>query len=83
MDENHHIWQVWAETLDRWGVKKVVASFLEVAGPSSVLFAQCVYLGQPLLQGFLPVARLRLLASTLEDDQHRRDFIDTLKQKET
>jgi hypothetical protein len=82
MDQNHHIWQVWAETLDRWGVRKVIASLLEVAGPSAVLVAQFVYLGQPLLQGFLPTSQLNLLASTLEDDQQRHDFINTLNQRE-
>jgi len=46
--QNSQIWQIWAENLNRWGVKDLTATILEALGPLSLLGAQIVYVGQPL-----------------------------------
>ena len=51
MDANHHIWRVWANQLHMWGVNDLVATLLEALGPLTILGAQLVYIGQPLLTG--------------------------------
>jgi hypothetical protein len=75
MDTNHHIWRVWANALHRWGIQNLVASFLEAAGPLTLIGAQAIYVGQPILKGILPAGHLSALTGVLEDDGQREDFI--------
>lgn len=75
MDTNHHIWRVWANALHRWGLQNLVASFLEAAGPFSLIGAQVVYVGQPILRGILPARHLSALTNMLEDDSQREEFV--------
>ena len=58
METNHHIWRVWANVIHRWGIQNLVASFLEAAGPLSLIGAQMIYIGQPILRGILPAGHL-------------------------
>ncbi len=78
MDANHHIWRVWANSLHRWGLQKLVASFLEAAGPLALIGAQVVYVGQPLLNGIVPDDHLNAITLVLEDDDQRQEFITYL-----
>ncbi|UCF27696.1 MAG: hypothetical protein JSW42_13870 [Chloroflexota bacterium] len=81
MDSNHHIWRVWANALHRWGLQNLVASFLEAAGPLTLIGAQVVYVGQPILRGILPEGHLSALTGMLEDDSQRKEFVMYLQEE--
>ena len=75
MDTNHHIWRAWANALHRWGLQNLVASFLEAAGPLTLIGAQVVYVGQPILNSIVPDDHLDAVTRVLEDDGQREEFI--------
>ena len=80
MEQNPHIWQTWAETLNRWGVKDLTVTFLEALGPLNLFGAQFVYVGQPFFNQFLPEGQLDALAGLLEDPQKTQAFVSVLRQ---
>ena len=80
MEAYRHIWQSWANTLHRWGMGDWVASFLEAAGPLTIIGAQAVYLGQPLFKLAVPENHLDALAHLLEDDGQTRAFATLLRE---
>jgi hypothetical protein len=80
MDEDQHIWRSWASFLQHWGMERWVASALEAIGPLSVLGAQAVYLGSPLLKFALPANQLDALARMLEDKGHVQAFASYLRE---
>ena len=80
MKKNHHIWRVWVKALHRWGVDNLVASFLEAAGPLTMIGAQVIYIGQPFLGSFLPVEHLKVLAVVLEQDDEREAFVNFVRE---
>lgn len=80
MEKNHHIWQIWVKALHRWGVSDLVASFLEAAGPLSIIGAQVIYIGQPVLNGVVPDRHLSVLTDVLEDDDQRDAFVSYLRE---
>jgi hypothetical protein len=82
VDQNHQIWQTWAETLNRWGVTGLAATFLDALGPLCLFGAQFVYIGQPFLVPFFSEDHLHALADLLENPQETRDFVSVLRQKE-
>lgn len=59
----------------------MVASFLEAAGPLTLIGAQVIYIGQPILRDFLPAAHLRALTSMLEDNAQRDAFVNCLREE--
>lgn len=79
MNINRHIWQDWVGALRRWELKDLAVSFLESAGPLTLVFAQLIYIGQPLLKGLFPGSHLGILANMLEDDGERQAFTDLLR----
>jgi hypothetical protein len=79
-DENQHIWHSWAKALHRWGIGGGTAVLLEVAGPLTLLAAQAVYLGQPLLNGWLPGSKMTALAGMLDDPKNTQVFIQYLRE---
>ena len=79
MDKNHHIWRIWVKTLHRWGVENLVASLLEAAGPLTIIGAQAVYIGQPILNGIVPDGHLLVLTGVLEDDDQRDAFVSYIR----
>lgn len=81
MDARQHIWGIWSQKLYRWGVRDLVASFLEVAGPLTILGAQMVYVGQPLVGRFVSSLHLQALADLLEDPRQARAFASFLREK--
>ena len=83
MEQNQHIWQSWIETLNRWGVKGLTATFLEALGPFRLFGAQLVYIGQPFLTPFLPEGHLDALADLLENPQEAKAFVSVLRQPDT
>ena len=82
MKENSQLWQNWAETLNHWGIKDLIATFLEALGPLNLLGAQLVYLGQPFLAPFFSEGYLEVLAELLADPQETQAFIAVLRQSD-
>jgi hypothetical protein len=80
MDANRHIWHIWATNLHRWGLQDLTATVLEVAGPLSIVGAQLIYLGQPILNSFLPVEHVYALADMLDDTTQTRAFASFLRE---
>jgi hypothetical protein len=76
---DRHIWQIWAQYLHRWGINDLVAIFLEAAGPLTLLGAQIVYLGQPMLSTFVPDGHLEAMTKMLEKPSETKAFIDFLR----
>ena len=83
MEQTPHIWHTWEETLNRWGLKGFIATFLEALGPLNVLGAQLVYVGQPFLTPFLPEGHLDALADLLENPQKTQAFVSVLRQPDS
>lgn len=79
-NENQHIWRGWADVLRRWGINGGTAVLLEIAGPLTLLAAQAVYLGQPLLSGWMPGSKFSALAGMLEDPKKTQVFIQYLRE---
>jgi hypothetical protein len=80
MDADRHIWREWASFLQRWGVDRWVASFLEAAGPFNILGAQLIYLGQPIFGQNLSRESMNALTRLLEDTIYTRAFVDYLRE---
>ncbi len=80
MDSDRHIWRVWASYLQRWGAAEWIASFLEAAGPLTILGAQICYAGQPLLKQALPDDHLDALSRLLEDSGQAQAFVHYLRE---
>jgi len=76
---SHH--QIYNHALHRWGLQDLLASFLEAAGPLTLIGAQVLYVGQPILRDFVPAAHLRALTSMLEDNVQRDDFVNCLREE--
>jgi hypothetical protein len=83
MSENQQNWIVWARMFHRWGVSEPGASLLEAAGSLSVLFAQLLYLSQPLLSGAVSAGSLNDFAQVLENPTDRQKFISLLREAPT
>ncbi len=79
MNSNQHIWQIWADSLHRWGLMDVTIVLLDALVPLNLLGAQFVYLGQPLLESFFPNSDINALAGMLEDSNQTREFVSYLR----
>ena len=82
MDENHHIWRIWANFLHRWGLQELTASLLEAFGPLTLVGAQAVFMAQPLLTPFWPAEHLEALAQVLEDTSQKQAFLALLRESD-
>ncbi|MHB8777368.1 MAG: hypothetical protein ACYC6R_06355 [Anaerolineales bacterium] len=71
-------WPRWAESLRRYQLHKLVASFLEAGSPLALLGAQAIYFGG----GFVKSDQLTALAETLEEETEARAFASFLIQEE-
>jgi len=80
MENDRHIWRYWAKNLQLWGLTRWAAAILEAFGPLSVVMAQVIYIGQPLLSRSIPGEKLTGLAKMLEDSQATYTFIDFLRE---
>lgn len=70
MKSTREFWQRWAESLRRYQLHDLVASFLEAGSPLALLGAQAIYFGG----GFIKNDQLTAIASLLEDDHETRAF---------
>lgn len=74
-------WPVWAKALRRLGLENLAVWALEASGPLTLLGAQALYIGGPLLRPFLSETRLDDLAALLEDSEEQRAFISFLREE--
>lgn len=79
---DRELWPVWAEALRRWKLDGAAAALVEGAGPLSVLLAQMMYIGQPLVQAAAPGAGFPALARLLDDPQQAARFAAYLREEE-
>ena len=74
MKSSREYWPRWAETLRRYQLHELAASFLEAGSPLVLLGAQAIYFGR----GFVENEQLTALAETLEQDDEARAFASFL-----
>lgn len=76
MKSPREYWPRWAESLRRYQLHEIAASFLEAGSPLALLGAQALYFGR----GFIESEQLTALAETLEEDNEARAFAAFLAQ---
>ena len=79
--EARSAWPGWAEFLRRYGLENLVAWVLEAAGPLTVLGAQALYMGGPLLRPALTDMQRDALAGLLEDRAEALAFSAFLREE--
>jgi hypothetical protein len=77
MKSSREYWPRWAETLRRYQLHELTASFLEAGSPLALLGAQALYFGR----GLIDSDQLTALAETLEEEQEARAFASFLVQE--
>ncbi len=80
--EQELIWQTWADHLRRWRLQDFAAWFLDSAGPAHLVGAQLVYIGQPLLDTFIPNGYVAALANLLEKPAQAQTFAAFLREEQ-
>lgn len=80
---DRELWPVWAAALRRWKLDGAAAALVEGAGPLSLLLAQLMYIGQPLVQAAAPGAGFPALARLLDNPQQAAQFAAYLREEET
>jgi hypothetical protein len=83
MGENHQYWQKWAQFLQHWGLRAPASAVLETAGPLTVIVAQLIYFGQPIMGQMTPGNQWQALANLLEDRSESRSFAAFLREEES
>jgi hypothetical protein len=74
-------WPAWADFLRQHGLEDMAAWTLEAAGPLTVIGAQLVYFGSPLLRPALTDTQCNELASLLEDRAEAQAFAAFLREE--
>jgi hypothetical protein len=75
MASDQQIWQLWANSLQRWGMAESTALLLDLLGPVSTLGAQLIFLSQP----FFSNPSTRAASRLLENPDHVCAFVGFLK----
>jgi len=78
--EYEQIWRMWAENLRRWRLLDFATWFFDSVSPAHLVGAQLVYLGEPLLEAFVPNGQFKALANILEKPDQARAFVLFLKE---
>lgn len=78
--ENESIWQTWAENLHRWHLHSFAIWLFDSSSPVHLVGAQFVYIGQPLLETFIPNGQLKVLTSILEQPTEAQAFVHYLRE---
>jgi hypothetical protein len=81
ISETRASWPGWADFLRRRGLENLAAWALEAAGPLTVLGAQVLYLGGPLLRPALSSGFIEALAGLLEDHGEAQAFAAFLRKE--
>jgi hypothetical protein len=79
--DQQKILQNWASRLQQWRMHQFAAALLEASGPLRLVGAQLVYLGQPVLGGFVARDQLTMLAEMLEEPSQTKTFIRYLREE--
>ena len=74
MKSPREFWPRWAESLRRYQLNDLIASFLEAGSPLALLGAQAIYFSG----GFIKSDQLTALAETLEEEAEVRAFASFL-----
>ncbi|MBM3126546.1 MAG: hypothetical protein FJZ87_15995 [Chloroflexi bacterium] len=74
MKSPREYWPRWAETLRRYQLNEIAASFLEAGSPLALLGAQALYFGR----SFFDSEQITALALTLEEEPEARAFASFL-----
>jgi len=74
-------WSTWAEFLRRHGLERLATWALEAADPLTVLGAQALYIGGPLLRPAFSKAQIDELAGLLEDHSEVLAFTAYLREE--
>lgn len=80
MDVDIQSWDEWKILLDRWGIRRWFIVALEFAGPFSLLGAQLLFLGSPLICEIIPQRQLDVLSGILEEPVHMQAFTRFLRE---
>jgi hypothetical protein len=81
LPEGRASWPTWAEFLRRRGLESLAAWALEAAGPLTVLGAQALYLGSPLLRPAFSQRQIEALAGLMEDHNEALAFAAFLREE--
>ncbi|MGB8213508.1 MAG: hypothetical protein WCE68_08105 [Anaerolineales bacterium] len=81
VSETRSAWLGWAKILHRYGLENVVAWALEAAGPLTLLGAQAIYIGGPLLRPALTDMQRDALAGLLENRTEALAFTTFLREE--
>ena len=81
MDPDQHIWRIWANRLQQWGLANWTASLLESAGPITLIAAQALYVAQPLVYRTVPEQHWQALTTLLEDTVNVQSFAALLREE--
>lgn len=81
MQADRTYWPAWDRILHRWGMAEPFAGLIESTGPLKLLFAQLVYLGQPLFSSG-NTQKWQAFASLLEDEAESRSFAAFIRKEE-
>lgn len=76
MESSREYWVRWAESLRKYQLQEVAASFLEATSPFAVLGAQVIHFGG----AFVGSQQLSALANLLEDESESQAFASYLIQ---
>jgi hypothetical protein len=79
--EGRASWPAWSEFLRRHRLEDLAAWVLEAAGPLTVLGAQVLYLGSPLLRPTFSNGQVDALAGMLEDHNELLAFTAFLREE--
>jgi hypothetical protein len=74
-------WPAWADFLHQRGLDGLAVWALESAHPLTLLAAQVLYLGRPLLRPAVSNGQIEALASLLEDHNEMQAFVTFLREE--
>jgi hypothetical protein len=77
--EVHASWSKWANFLRIHQLDGLVAWAMEAAGPMTLLGAQVLYLGDPLIRPVIPGLQLDELVNLLEETSETQAFVAFLR----
>jgi hypothetical protein len=83
LPETRSPWPAWAKFLRRFGLEELAAWTLEAVGPLTVVGAQLVYLGSPLLRPAFSDTQCNALAGMLENQDEVQAFAAFLREEDS
>lgn len=73
--------QKWVHKLRNLGVTELSAALLEAISAVTLIFAQFIHVGQPIVTAIVPSTRLEGLLELLEDQGAYQAFIHALREE--